>query len=660
MPDHWIGRTLSKVQIQQLIGRGGMADVYLGRHVTLNVGRAVKILHGNLADDPDLRRRFNEEAKAVAALRHPNIVQVYDLDLYDGTPYIVMELLQGLSMAAYLQQLHDSGHALAFETAARVLDGLAAALDFAHAQGIVHRDIKPANVILREGSTPIRPSLPLPPDATPILTDFGIARISSSTTQTLTGTVLGTPAYMSPEQVRGEPADSRADIYSLGIMLFEWLAGTLPFNPDVDTTASILYKQANVAPPPLPNVDPAIQAVVSRALQKNPDDRYPKAGDLASAFRRAARLGPTTVVQPISSPLVTEGNRSRVQPWWIVLAGAGVTIVGGLAILIGTRGPGLAGALPSTPTFAPATPAEAPAPRSSPTASVVAPVVEAAGSAIFQDASAQIVVEDVPAPEASQVYSVWLISPDGQSIALPADYADGAIRAAYVDTDGVNLLARTSSLAISLEPSPDPAPRIPTTIVYTAELPASVVAEARRLDDLSRGLPTTQAIVEGLQGQAATHDSHLQFAVEALVAGNLADAKAHAEHAINILVGQDSAEFDDWDGNGRTENPGDGFGLIAYVELARSLIESELENPIPDPGAADGPVTLLQDFGGLLEHAETSVRLAQRIAASDTVQEAQSIAETWATLRLAASASDTASRVEDESLRLFVSFRAEP
>jgi serine/threonine-protein kinase len=294
MSDPWIGRTLSKVQIQQKIGRGGMADVYVGVHTTLNVQRAVKILQGHLSEDEDLMRRFRDEATAVAGLRHANIVQVYDFDLFDGQPYIVMELLRGMSMAAHLKGLHQLGHSLPLEGVGRLLEGIAAALDYAHGRGIVHRDVKPANVILRQTNTPLSPDIPLPPDTEPVLTDFGIARISSATTRTLTGTVLGTPAYMSPEQVRGESVDARSDNYSLGIMLYEMLAGSLPFDPEVDTTASVLYKQANIPPPPLANTSPSVQAIVDRALQRGQVGALQRPG--TSRLRRVAHSRATALV----------------------------------------------------------------------------------------------------------------------------------------------------------------------------------------------------------------------------------------------------------------------------------------------------------------------------------------------------------------------------
>src|SRR5262245_46862615 len=178
----WIGRTLSKVELHQRLGHGGMAEVFLGHHTTLDRPVAVKILHGFLADDETSRARFRGEAQAVAALRHPNIVQVFDFDLADGArPYIVMELLEGVPLDEYLQRLHETQHHLPPETAARLVAALAAALDYAHARGIVHRDVKPANVILRREAAPIATGDPLPLDVEAVLTDFGVSRLANVT-----------------------------------------------------------------------------------------------------------------------------------------------------------------------------------------------------------------------------------------------------------------------------------------------------------------------------------------------------------------------------------------------------------------------------------------------------------------------------------------------
>lgn len=197
--DEWIGRTLSKVEIQKRIGRGGMAEVYLGQQMALKRPVAVKILYSHLSEDELFLSRFRAEAQAVAALRHPNIVQVFDFDVVDGRPYIVMELLEGPSLEDYLRR--HTGQALPPETTVRLVVSLAAALDYAHARGIVHRDVKPANIVLRRPHTGIfgqagslDPDAPLSLDAKPVLTDFGLARIAGAATRTLSGTISDTPA----------------------------------------------------------------------------------------------------------------------------------------------------------------------------------------------------------------------------------------------------------------------------------------------------------------------------------------------------------------------------------------------------------------------------------------------------------------------------------
>lgn len=665
MADEWVGRTLSKVQITQLIGRGGMADVYLGRHVTLNVPRAVKVLHGHLTDDPDLRRRFDEEAKSVAGLRHPNIVQVHDLDLHEGTPYIVMELLQGMSMSAYLKGLHQLGHILPFETIARLLDGVAAALDYAHARGIIHRDVKPANVILRQGTTPIRPSLPLPSDADAILTDFGIARITTSTTATLTGTILGTPAYMSPEQVRGDPVDARSDTYSLAVMLYEMLSGTLPFDPEVDTTASLLYKQANVAPPPLPNVSPHIQTVIDRALMKNPDERYQKAGDVAAAFRDTAKVGASTVIHASPSPPMPEPDVApparRIRPLWIGLGLGAIAILAAVALGVFAFGDSGAGQTPlPTAALAQTGPTPLPPTPAATTETGPSPAVELAGGAILQDSSSQIVVEGAPELDANHAYGVWFTAPDGIAAQVVADFSAGTIHAGFVDPETLNLISTYDRIVVSLEPSPDPAPDVPGSVVFSGEIPAAIGDEARRLDALTGGEPTLAAILAGLRAQSASHDSHRGFALTAAEDGSLEGLKSHAEHTANILAGEASDDFGDWDGNTRIQNPGDGFGLIPYIQLAIALAESELQNPAIAPATEETLQSALVELKALLDRSNESLRLALRIASSDSVDEARPLTVEWAESQLTGAAGAAAASGEAAGLRLWIPIHKTP
>src|SRR4026209_2144384 len=281
MPE-WIRKTIGNVRIEKLLARGGMAEVYLGSHLNLERPVAVKLLHSYIEEDPSLLERFHREAKVVAGLRHPNIVQLFDFDTVDGHPYIVMEYLKGPTLANYLRGLHDRKELIPPHQVARLLKGLTAALDYAHSQGVIHRDIKPGNILLhsRRGDIPL--DKPLTNDVEAIVTDFGLVRVAHAASQTASGMVSGTPAYMSPEQASGEKTDHRTDIYSLGVVLYEMLAGRVPF--EADSTMSVIYMHIHNTPPPIPGILPEVQAVLNRALAKNPNDRYQTSREMAVDF----------------------------------------------------------------------------------------------------------------------------------------------------------------------------------------------------------------------------------------------------------------------------------------------------------------------------------------------------------------------------------------
>src|SRR5579859_2599929 len=314
----WIGRTLSKVQIHQLLARGGMAELYLGTHTTLGRPVAVKVLRSHFSADPDSHERFEREARAVATLRHPNIVQVFDFDVADNYPYMVMEYITGLSLEDYLGAGAPAPRIVPPDVAARLVAGIAAALDYAHGRGIIHRDIKPANVMLRYDAAPIDPAGPLPAAAEPVLTDFGVMRMIGGGRLTAAGMVFGTPVYMSPEQARGETVDGRSDIYSLGAMLYEMLSGGPPFDPAADSPSELLIKHISAPPPPLRNGTPALQRVLDRALAKDPAARYQTAqalaGDLQiavadpSGTTLAARTLPAGPGPPAAEPAPVAGS----------------------------------------------------------------------------------------------------------------------------------------------------------------------------------------------------------------------------------------------------------------------------------------------------------------------------------------------------------------
>ena len=312
-----------------------MAEVFLGRHTTLNRASVVKILYDYLSEDRRHRARFLTEAQAIAALRHPNIVQVFDFDLIDGRPYIVMELLDGITLEAHIDALNAQGGRLPFDRIVQITTKLAAALDYAHSEGVLHRDVKPANIMLCSASTQIIPGEPLPDDLEPVLTDFGLARLRADSDhtipgkhqitpaipgQTLPGTVMGTPAYMSPEQVEGKNVSERSDIYALGIVAYEMISGRPPFTTEDNTPAPVMYMQLHKAPPAIPNLKSSITDSINRALAKDPAQRFASAGSFAIDLDRAikAKAPPLT--------LSIERLRNISKSTWAVL-GAGLLLL---------------------------------------------------------------------------------------------------------------------------------------------------------------------------------------------------------------------------------------------------------------------------------------------------------------------------------------------
>jgi serine/threonine protein kinase len=602
----WVGRTLSKVEIQKLLGRGGMADVYLGRHTTLNRPVAVKLLHAHLTEDSSLLARFRAEAQAVATMRHPHIVQVLDFDTTDqGQPYIIMELLEGLSLKDYLIEAWEREKALEPETIVFLINSLASALDYAHAHGIVHRDVKPANVMLRSDG-PIDPAVPLPHDVDVVLTDFGVAHVADAGAQTASGTIIGTPAYMSPEQVRGEGIDGRSDIYALGIMLYEMLTGQLPF--DGDTQASILIKHISQSIPQIAGTTPEIQAVVNRALSKDADRRYQKASDLASALEAVMSTSETvSLAQPRPRPAMDDSlatkqldltpritapgapieasetaggppvrRRISVLPLLGGLIGI-VVLIGGALLLMRPRGTTpdnqqgtQASEIPLTqqedalsPTAESSTEAATQAPDLVPT-ELVGPV----GIVLLRDNIVSIALNGIEPPVEGSVYEAWLIEPGTEPLGLGVlEVADGKAALDYEDAAGRNLVNEYSGFAVSIEPASDSDPTMSGTIVYAGQIPEDQLNNLRLMFSVMRDAALKASVLEGITRQSTVYDAHLDNTIDAIAADNIPSAKTHAEHVVNITVGRNRTEYLDYDGNGRADNPGDGVGLMTYLTI---------------------------------------------------------------------------------------------
>ena len=299
-----------RYEVQQRIGRGGMADVFLARDLLLNRQVAIKVLFPEFATDPSFVERFRREAQAAANLNHPNIVGVYDWGRQANTYFMAMEFVNGRTLADIL---HANGK-LRAEQAAEIATEVAGALGFAHKNGVVHRDIKPANILIAN-------------DGRVKVADFGIARALNGPVEenlTQVGAVMGTATYFSPEQAQGAQPDPRSDLYSLGIVLYELVAGRPPFSGD--NPVSIAYKQVHEAPTPLNQIVPGLprpyEAIVAKLLAKNPAMRYQNAEALREDLRRFRDGQP---VQALTSLLAQTGQVPRTTAQTTVLPRSGAT-----------------------------------------------------------------------------------------------------------------------------------------------------------------------------------------------------------------------------------------------------------------------------------------------------------------------------------------------
>jgi serine/threonine protein kinase len=287
--DPHLGKVLAGYRIEERIGRGGMGLVYRAEHLNLRRRAAIKIIAPELAETSGFHERFNREARIAAALQHPNIVTVYDAGDEDGLLYLAMQYIEGSDLSSVLR---SQGRLRPYR-ALDVCRQVAAALDAAHAQGLIHRDVKPANVLI-EGRTAF-------------LTDFGLTKRIEGTQTNLTkaGDVVGTIHYVAPEQIEGGRVDARTDIYSLGCLVYHCLTGELPFARDTDV--AVIYAHLSEEPPRITSVRPelpgGLDAVIAKALEKAPERRFQTCADLMSAARSvidaAGPLADTATPRPV-------------------------------------------------------------------------------------------------------------------------------------------------------------------------------------------------------------------------------------------------------------------------------------------------------------------------------------------------------------------------
>jgi serine/threonine protein kinase len=309
------GLNLGPYRILEQVGAGGMATVYKAYHAAMDRYVAIKVLPSHLARDPGFRARFEREARTIARLEHRYILPVHDVGEDNGVPYMVMRYVD----SGDLSKLIAKG-SLTIPQAVQIVSEVAEALAYAHQQGIIHRDVKPANILIGR-------------DGNPLLTDFGIAKIYEETLQlTEEGVMIGTPTYMAPEQLQGQPVDARSDIYALGVVLYQAVTGEPPFVAETPLAVALMHIHNSLRPPRQinPAITESIERIILRALAKNPNDRFQTANEMAEALARSSvqppAPAPPAPVQPKSSVTVVLGR--RLSPAWFAAGAALVALIG--------------------------------------------------------------------------------------------------------------------------------------------------------------------------------------------------------------------------------------------------------------------------------------------------------------------------------------------
>ena len=297
-------KQVGRYEVVERLGEGSMAEVYKAYDPKIDRSLALKVLREEWCTNKEYVRRFLREARAAGNFSHRNIVTVYDVGQLEDRPYIVIELLTGMSLA----EVMDSGEPLPLDQILSLGMQLADALSYAHKHGVIHRDVKPSNIMLLSDGSTIK------------ITDFGIARIDdpSAEDQTVVGTVLGTPQYMSPEQVKGKPVDERSDLFSVGVVLYQLCTGQKPF--EGDSIATLLYKITEENPPQVsslrPDVPPGVRHIINKLLAKAPEERFQSGEELHQALKHEAQ---------ILSEGASDPERRRYVPikvkWTVLMAG---------------------------------------------------------------------------------------------------------------------------------------------------------------------------------------------------------------------------------------------------------------------------------------------------------------------------------------------------
>jgi serine/threonine-protein kinase len=584
-----IGRKLGQYEIIGELGQGGMAKVYLGRQISIGREVAIKVLPPHPGLDEAFKKRFQLEAQTIGSLQNPNILPLYDYGADEDVLYLVMAYARDGTLADLIKQ-----GPMNVAEVEKIVRSIASGLDYAHRKGVIHRDVKPGNILIHDGHT--------------LLADFGMVKMSAGTSN-LTGTaIVGTPAYMAPEQGQGLAVDHRVDIYALGVMAYEMLTGQQLYHGD--TPIKMILQHISEATPDVrdlsPDLPPEMSNVMYKVLAKEADDRYQTARDFAEAFsavlhdsdalvniRRQFPIeneGRTsTAVQTLKMGTNSQGQpstvviRDSVNPW-IMMGGFGlIALVIVIVAFMLINDQNNTNGTPETQMIADAT--QASVVEASPEPTEIPLVVEPTippkptfGEVRFSSETAlgdrvEVRLRGVVPLGTGLDYAAWLINTGSGAILalgrIPVDsFGEGTLP--LIDSEGRLLPAHYNVLVITEESNIGDTPG--DKVAYSAVLPIEVSNGLAEIFVASENGLNGGSLLAGAQTEARTAVQHAGLAANA---SNIGGLRGHSEHTINILRG----ELVDYDGSGSGSNPGRGVGVYFFIDAIDAILLNITNQP---------------------------------------------------------------------------------
>ncbi len=618
-----IGQTLGKYKVLEQLGQGGMATVYLGYQESVDRQVAIKVLPPHPGLDEGFAERFQIEARTIARLQHPHILPLYDYGQQDDILYLVMAYADSGTLEDRLEQ-----DPISTRRVGKYLREIAGAMDYAHRQGVIHRDIKPANILLSS-------------EDHALLADFGIVKLTEGGAN-LTGTgVVGTPSYMAPEQAQGHTVDGRADIYSLGVVIYQLLTGETPFM--ADTVMQIMLKVMQEPAPNIldvvPDLPPDLGAVMDKVLAKDPDQRYQTASEFAEDFNIAiangttqARVNPVTTQKFPPSELATEaalppdpgaqtmatdsGSQTVIvhqhsNPW-ILIGGFAIVAVAMITVVFL-----LITGLDNEPSDQ-----VTPAANATEIRTAVAVNVPTFGRLSYGSTedgfgdTLNIRVDDLRLPGSGKTYSAWLVNTSDNATLHIGEITVDSIGfgvLSYTDSEGRMLPAEYDGIVISVEENGSVGEEPAGEIAYSGRVPNALMNVLTEIYIASENGLNGGSLLDGAKTEAKTAAQHAGLAARASDPGGM---HTHAEHTINILRGEE----EDYNGNGRGENPGRGIGVFNFI----TWIDEALSNAVTAEGSTNSIQSNAEFIRVCLDNtrirAERLVELESELLASDSLE----------------------------------------